>query len=96
MGSLAFGSYLRRLRTTKDLTAIALSDLSGVSQPFISQIENNQRVPSPKMIRALSSALGVSHIGMMIKAGYITEDEVLATRKQNGIDDLGEGVLANA
>lgn len=83
-----FGTYLKRLRKAKGVTVRSLDRRTGISHSYLSNIENgNRNVPSPGMIRKLSSALGVTHIGMMIKAGHITLDEVLTVRREHGIID---------
>jgi transcriptional regulator with XRE-family HTH domain len=74
---LSFGEYLKSLRKAKALTAYKLAKDSGVSHPFIHQIESGKKSNvSPEIIRKLSQALGCTHIGMMIKAGHVTEQEV--------------------
>ncbi|NHN33507.1 helix-turn-helix domain-containing protein [Paenibacillus agricola] len=84
----SFGVYLKALRKAKGVSSShKLSFLSGVSQTFIVHLELGKRIPSPEIIRKLSTALGVSHIGMMIKAGHLTLEEVLAVRTKHGIED---------
>lgn len=88
MESMTFGEYLKRLRKAKGFSSTYKLSLSAdVSQAFISQIENGRRVPSPEIIRKISNALGVTHIGMMIRAGHVTEEEVLTYRRGHGIHD---------
>jgi transcriptional regulator with XRE-family HTH domain len=83
-----FGSYLRSLRKSRQMTLINLCDISGVSHPYLSQIETGSKgIPSPQLIRKLSVALGCTYIGMMIKAGHLTEDELLTFRKEKGVSD---------
>lgn len=81
-----FGTYLKRLRNSRKLTVRQLDELSGVSHSYISQIEIGTREPKYDIIRKLSTALGVTHIGMMIKAGHVTEEEVLTMRRESGVD----------
>lgn len=87
-----FGQYLRALRKAKGFNLTGLSKISGVSHPYLSQIESGRKTPpTPDVIRKLSQALGVTHIGMMIKAGHVTEEEVLTFRREHGIFDHKEG-----
>lgn len=91
MSTQTFGQYLRQLRKAKGMKLIQVSDASGVSHPYLSQLENGKMsVVSPEFIRKLSVALGVTHIGLMIKAGHVTEEEVLTFRRERGINDLRE------
>ncbi|MEC0140776.1 helix-turn-helix transcriptional regulator [Paenibacillus macerans] len=83
-----FGSYLKKLRKSKQLSGKTFAELCGFGQSYVSQIETGVKgIPSPETIRRMSNVLGVTHIGMMIKAGYVTEEEVLTYRKQAGISD---------
>lgn len=85
---MSFGEYLKKLRKAKGMTLIELAEGSGwCSHSYLSQIETGKRDctnVSPEVIRGLSDALGVTHIGMMIKAGYLTEEEVLIYRRKSG------------
>ncbi|CAM3302512.1 MULTISPECIES: helix-turn-helix domain-containing protein [Paenibacillus] len=85
---MTFGEYIQQLRKAKGLTLVELAMKCDCSHPYLSRLEAGKyKNISSDMIRALSSALGVTHIGMMIKAGYLTEDEVLTYRKERGIHD---------
>ncbi|MGG4344963.1 helix-turn-helix domain-containing protein [Paenibacillus lautus] len=69
-----FGRYIKSLRKEKKLTLIELSELSDVSHPYLSQIENGKRgIPSPDILNKLADPLGVSYAELMIQAGYIDE-----------------------
>jgi transcriptional regulator with XRE-family HTH domain len=77
VNAVAFGKDLKQLRLSRGLTLNMLVDLSGVSQPYLSNIENGKKgFPSPDTLRKLSRALEVPFIEMMIHAGHITESEV--------------------
>jgi SOS regulatory protein LexA len=68
-----FGLYLRQLRTSKKLSMKNLEDLSGVSNAYISNIENGKRgIPSPDVLKKLSGPLDVSYDELMEKAGHIS------------------------
>lgn len=84
--SKQFGGYLREQRKKKGLTLVELSEKSGVSQPYLSQIENGKGgIPSPEILFKLTSPLGLTHAHLMIKAGHIQlrasehEDDILET-----------------
>lgn len=51
--ALEFGHYLRGLRKARGLTLVDLNKASGVSQPYLSQIENGKAggVPSPDILK---------------------------------------------
>ncbi|SMC17312.1 Helix-turn-helix domain-containing protein [Clostridium acidisoli DSM 12555] len=50
---------LRAFRTEQKLTLKELSEKSGISLSFISDIENDRRTPSIEKLKTLASALGV-------------------------------------
>lgn len=53
----SFGSLLKALRKSEHLTSSELAQRSGISQSYISQLENNVRLPSDKIIDKLVYAL---------------------------------------
>ena len=76
MNESDFGQYLKALRKARKMTIRKLEEVSGVSNSYISQLEIGVATATPEIIRKLSQALGCTHIGMMIKAGHVTEEEV--------------------
>ncbi|MDQ8644378.1 helix-turn-helix domain-containing protein [Enterococcus sp. FR169] len=56
----SFGEALKNLRYNENMTMVDLAEQSKISQPYISQIENNVRVPSDKIIKSLANALAYS------------------------------------
>ena len=58
---------------------------SGVSHPYLSQIENNKRnTPKPDMIRKLAKGLNVPYVELMQEAGYVDE------KGRSPVDTLAE------
>lgn len=96
-----FGDYIRQLRKEQKLTIRQLEEKSGVSNAYLSQIENGKRgLPSPEILKKIHDPLGVSYDELMEKAGYITPDlraelipETIRTMKS--YDLLGE-LISNA
>jgi HTH-type transcriptional regulator, competence development regulator len=71
-----FGEYLRSLRKRKNLSIKELQKLSGVSDAYISQIENGKKpIPTPKTLEKLHKHLDVSLEHLLEKAGYISTIE---------------------
>lgn len=66
-----FGEFMKNLRKERGLTLAELSKESGVSQPFLSQIENNKRRPSPEILKKLYDPLEYPYDLLLIKAGVI-------------------------
>ncbi len=57
--ALRLGSQIRQIRNRKRLTLQNVSDVTGLSKPFLSQIENNLTVPPIATLLKISKALGV-------------------------------------
>ncbi|MDF2064971.1 helix-turn-helix transcriptional regulator [Bacillus sp. Cr_A10] len=70
-----FGKFLKKIRVSQKLTVRALSENSGVSPSYLSQVENGKRgVPSPEVIRKIAAALDYDYFSLMRVAGYMTVD----------------------
>ena len=68
------GPYLRELRGDRSLREVYRA--SGVSDPFLSQIEKGQRRPGPRILRKLAAYYEVSLNDLLRRAGYLEEEEV--------------------
>lgn len=65
-----FNKYIKKLCKGKSL--YKLSKDTGVSRTYLFYITKGERgVPSPKMLKKLSKALGVTYEELMKKAGYL-------------------------
>lgn len=53
-----YGSFVRRVRESRSLSQQDLSEVSGISQPNISAIENDRRSPSANTLNRLVVACG--------------------------------------
>ncbi|USK66269.1 transcriptional repressor LexA [Peribacillus frigoritolerans] len=70
---IEFGSYLRKLRKERGLSIRRLEEMSGVSNAYLSQIENGKRgLPSPEILKKIYEPLDVGYTELMEKAGYIS------------------------
>lgn len=58
--AVLLGSSLRERRKTRGLTLQQLADLCGLSQPFLSQLENGKAMPSLLALHQVAAALGTS------------------------------------
>jgi transcriptional regulator with XRE-family HTH domain len=69
-----FGEYLRKLRNKRNLTTNQVELYAGVSNSYISLLENGKRgIPSPEILRKLASLYRVSYDELMTKAGYLED-----------------------
>ena len=54
------GQFIRQQRELQELTMRQLADLSGISNPYLSQIERGLREPSERVIEAIADNLEMS------------------------------------
>ena len=67
----SLGEYLREQRTTARLSLRQLSELAGVSNPYLSQIERGLKRPSAEILQQLAKGLEVSAESLYVKAGIL-------------------------
>jgi transcriptional regulator with XRE-family HTH domain len=67
-GDQHLGRAIRGLRRSQSLTLTALSEYSGLSVPFLSQVENNRANPSLQSLSAIAKALGCNVIDIISSA----------------------------
>ncbi len=71
----AFGAYLRSQRRLAKLTLRQLSDLTKISNPYLSQVERGLHQPSIAVIKSLANALNVSAEALLAQAAGLDDDE---------------------
>ncbi|GAB3937272.1 hypothetical protein GCM10029976_050070 [Kribbella albertanoniae] len=69
------GEYLAEQRRTAQLSLRQLSDLAGVSNPYLSQIERGLRKPSADVLQQLAKALRISAETLYVRAGILDPDD---------------------
>ena len=75
----AFGKYLRSQRQLARLTLRELSEITKISNPYLSQIERGLRKPSAEVLQQLAKALRVSAETLYVRAGILDPDDHRAT-----------------
>ncbi len=76
MQAREFGEFLRALRKEKGLTIRQIETYTGVSNSYLSLVENGKRgIPSPDILKQLAPALKVTYEFLMEKAGYIEQED---------------------
>lgn len=81
---MEFGEYLKNVRKNKNLSLRELSSLTGISHPYLSQLENGKnKRPTPDILKKLSDGMSIPYIGLLEKAGYITPDNNAANDEFN-------------
>jgi transcriptional regulator with XRE-family HTH domain len=69
------GDYLREQRVSARLSLRQLAEQTGVSNPYLSQIERGLRRPSAEVLQQLAKALRISAEQLYIRAGIVAPDE---------------------
>ena len=67
------GQYLREQRQSAQLSLRQLSEVAGISNPYISQIERGLKKPSAEILQALAKALRISAESLYVRAGILDE-----------------------
>ncbi len=76
------GDYLREQRQSARLSLRQLSELAGVSNPYLSQIERGLKKPSAEILQQLAKGLEVSAESLYVRAGILDERHGDATATQ--------------
>ena len=85
----SLGEYLREQRTSARLSLRQLSELAGVSNPYLSQIERGLKRPSAEILQQLAKGLEVSAESLYVKAGILDpEDHPSTTVEAAVLSDL--------
>jgi transcriptional regulator with XRE-family HTH domain len=65
------GAFIREQRNVARLSLRRLSDLAGVSNPYLSQIERGLRRPSAEILQQIAKALRISAETLYVRAGIL-------------------------
>jgi transcriptional regulator with XRE-family HTH domain len=82
------GDYLREQRISAQLSLRQLAEQTGVSNPYLSQIERGLRRPSAEVLQQLAKALRISAETLYVRAGILDPDE-------DGVRSVELAVLAD-
>ncbi len=80
------GEFIREQRNVARLSVRRLSDMAGISNPYLSQIERGLRRPSAEILQQIAKALRISAETLYVRAGILDAREVRS--------DLTEAILA--
>ncbi len=73
------GDFIAAQRRTAELSLRQLAEQTGISNPYLSQIERGLRKPSAEVLQQLSKALRVSAESLYVKAGILDPDDHRST-----------------
>jgi len=69
------GGFIRDQRRNARLSLRKLSELAGISNPYLSQIERGLRKPSAEILQAIARALRISAETLYVRAGILEARE---------------------
>lgn len=67
------GEFIREQRRVGHLSLRKLSEMAGISNPYLSQIERGLRKPSAEILRQIANALEISSETLYVRAGILDE-----------------------
>ncbi len=69
------GSFIREQRERSALSIRKLAEMTGVSNPYLSQIERGVRRPSAEILRSIAEALAIRTETLYERAGLLERTE---------------------
>jgi transcriptional regulator with XRE-family HTH domain len=88
------GDFIRDQRRNARLSLRKLSELAGISNPYLSQIERGLHQPSVRVIRLISDALNVSTETLLTQAGLLHRDSSATTQPASATPDIESAIQA--
>ena len=82
------GAFIRDQRQVGRISLRKLSEMAGISNPYLSQIERGLRKPSADILQQIAKALRISAETLYVRAGILEERE--------GEEDVTMAVLRDA
>jgi transcriptional regulator with XRE-family HTH domain len=67
------GEFIRDQRRVGHLSLRKLSEMAGISNPYLSQIERGLRKPSAEILQQIARALEISAETLYVRAGILEE-----------------------
>lgn len=81
------GEFIREQRNSARLSLRRLSELAGISNPYLSQIERGLRRPSAEILQQIAKALRISAETLYVQAGIL--------ERPDGDTDLSRHIFAD-
>src|SRR3978361_384945 len=88
----SLGEFIGAQRRAAELSLRQLAEQTGISNPYLSQIERGLRRPSAEVLQQLAKALRVSAEQLYIRAGIVAPDEGIGGSVELAV--LGDSALS--
>ncbi|WP_427383940.1 helix-turn-helix domain-containing protein [Janibacter sp. G56] len=82
------GDYLREQRLSSKLSLRQLSEVAGISNPYLSQIERGVKRPSAEILQQIAKALHISAETLYVQAGLLDPIDHAATERPSTRDAI--------
>ncbi len=92
---MTLGDFVNRARVEKGLGLRALARALGIVPSYLSDIENNRRVPSESVLRELAHVLDLNFDILMQRAGRLGEDAERYLRENRRAGQLFRRIAAS-
>jgi transcriptional regulator with XRE-family HTH domain len=73
--SSPLGEFIRRQRELQDLTMREFARMTGISNPYLSQIERGLREPSERVVESIARSFEMTADSLYEQAGITVEDD---------------------
>jgi transcriptional regulator with XRE-family HTH domain len=80
------GSFIKEQRVKSALSIRKLAEMTGVSNPYLSQIERGIRTPSAEILRSIAGALSIRTETLYQRAGLLDAVETRSVPDAIGAD----------
>ena len=92
------GEFIREQRRMAEMSLRKLSEVAGISNPYLSQIERGLRKPSADILQQIARGLSISAETLYVQAGILDErsersDLVAAIRSAPELNDIQKRAL---
>ncbi len=92
------GAFIREQRRMAEMSLRKLSEVAGISNPYLSQIERGLRKPSAEILQQIARGLSISAETLYVQAGILDEgsersDLVAAIRSAPELSDVQKRAL---
>jgi transcriptional regulator with XRE-family HTH domain len=81
------GNFIREQRSAARMSLRRLSELAGISNPYLSQIERGLRRPSAEILQQIAHALAISAETLYVRAGIL--------EPRDGESDLAHAIVVD-
>jgi transcriptional regulator with XRE-family HTH domain len=88
----SLGEFIAAQRRSAELSLRQLAEQTGISNPYLSQIERGLRKPSAEVLQQLSKALRVSAETLYVRAGILDPEDHPSTTVEMAV--LADSVIS--